>query len=467
MMTTEQTDTRERAELVESLATQRAFLRQTVQGLTDEQSSRCTTASTLCLAGVIKHVSFVELGWAEFMARGPEAIGGMDAAAMQAHTDSFRMLEGETLAGLLDQYDEVARHTEEVVDSLSSLDSSHPLPRGAVVRGGRPVVRSPRPAAHPGRDGTARRPCRHHPGVARRSQDHGLTAAALTCQAVADRTPVIAGIGLSDYPRAPHLDGLGHHAQALQRALADCGLSKEELDGYTGAGMGAEAAPALAEYLGIDHRFIDGTMTGGSSFEFHVQHAAAAIRDGTCDAVAVTYGSNFLTARGRSLGTGGFLGAGQKVFGVAQYEAPYGGTLVGNYAMAARRHMYEFGTTSEQLAEIAVGVREFAGLNPLAMYRDPMTVADVLDSRMIADPLHKLDCCVVSDGGGAVILTTAERARDLRQPPVYVLGAAGGQTHWNIGQMPDFTTTAAATCGPDALGPGGLTGRRHRHFAVV
>jgi acetyl-CoA acetyltransferase len=273
---------------------------------------------------------------------------------------------------------------------------------------------------------------------------------------VADRTPVIAGVGLSDYPQAPHLDGLGHHAQALQRALADCGLPKEELDGYTGAGMGAEAAPALAEYLGVDHRFIDGTMTGGSSFEFHVQHAAAAIRDGTCDAVAVTYGSNFLSARGRSLGTGGFLGAGRKVFGAAQFEAPYGGTLVGNYAMAARRHMYEFGTTSEQLAEIAVGVREYASLNPLAMYRDPITIADVLDSRLIADPLHKLDCCVVSDGGGAIILTTAERAKDLRQPPVYVLGAAGGQTHWNISQMPDFTATAAATCGPDALAQAGI-----------
>jgi acetyl-CoA acetyltransferase len=273
---------------------------------------------------------------------------------------------------------------------------------------------------------------------------------------VADRTPVIAGIGLSDYPKAPHLDGMSHHAQALQRALDDCGLPKQELDGYTGAGMGMEAAPAFAEYLGINHRFIDGTMTGGSSFEFHVQHAAAAIRDGTCDAVAITYGSNFLSARGRSLGTGGFYSGGQKVGGLAQYEAPYGATLVGSYAMAARRHMYEFGTTSEQLAEIAVGVREYAGLNPLAMYRDPITVDDVLASRLVADPLHKLDCCVVSDGGGAVILTTAERARDLRQQPVYVLGAAGAQTHWNISQMPDFTSTAAATCGPDALAQAGV-----------
>jgi acetyl-CoA acetyltransferase len=274
---------------------------------------------------------------------------------------------------------------------------------------------------------------------------------------VSDRTPVIVGVGLSDYPKAPHLDGLGHHAQALQRALADSGLAKGELDGYAGVGMGADQAPTFTEYLGIKHhRYIDGTMTGGSSFEFHIQHAAAAIRQGLCEAVAITYGSNFLSAMGRSLGTGGFLSAGQRVAGTAQYEAPYGNTLVGSYALAARRHMHEFGTTSEQLAAIAVGVREYAGLNPSAMYRDPITVDDVVGSRLIADPLHKLDCCVVSDGGGAIIVTTAERARDLRQPPVYVLGAAGSQTHWNISQMPDFTSTAAASCGPEALAQAGI-----------
>jgi acetyl-CoA acetyltransferase len=118
--------------------------------------------------------------------------------------------------------------------------------------------------------------------------------------------------------------------------------------------------------------------------------------------------------------------------------------------------MHEYGTTSEQLAEIAVGVREFASLNPNAMYRDPITTEDVVGSRLVADPLHKLDCCVISDGGGAVVLTTAERARDLPQPPVYVLGAAGGQTHWNISQMPDFTTTAAARCGAEAFGRAGV-----------
>ncbi len=277
---------------------------------------------------------------------------------------------------------------------------------------------------------------------------------------MSERTPVIAGIGLSDYPRAPDLDSVQHHVLAAQRALADCGLEKSELDGYVnaggGSGMMVDDAVTMAEYLRINHRYIDGTMTGGSSFEFHVQHAAAAIRQGLCDTVLITYGSDYLSRMGRTLGTGGFTRARQRVTGPSQYEAPYGNSLVGAYAMAARRHMHEYGTTPEQLAEVAVGVREFAGLNPKAMYRDPMTVDDVVSSRMIADPLHKLDCCVISDGGGAIVMTTAERARDLRQPPVHVLGAAGGQTHWNISQMPDFTRTAGAECGPEAFAEAGV-----------
>jgi len=244
--------------------------------------------------------------------------------------------------------------------------------------------------------------------------------------------------------------------QALQRALEDSGVAKGDIDGYASVGMEGDQTAVMAEYLGIDHRFIDGTMTGGSSFEFHVQHAAAAIREGLCETVVITYGSDFLSRMGRSLGTRGLTTSSRPVRGPAQFEAPFGPTLVGNYAMAARRHMHEYGTTSEQLASIAVGAREYAQLNPSAMYRDPIDVEDVVGSRLIADPLHKLDCCVVSDGGGALVLTTAERARDLRQPPVFVLGAAGGQTHWNISQMPDFTTTAAQRCGPEALARAGV-----------
>jgi acetyl-CoA acetyltransferase len=270
----------------------------------------------------------------------------------------------------------------------------------------------------------------------------------------ADRTPVICGIGLSDYPRTPHLDSRQHHVLAMQRALRDCGLTKRDVDGYAST---VDRVADMAEYLGIDYTFADSTFVGGSSFELHVQHAAAAIRDGACDTVLVTYGSNLLSSQGRKLGTKAKVAAGEPATGAMQYEAPYGSPLVAAYAMAARRHMHEFGTTAEQLAEIAVGIRELAAENPDAMYRTPLTVDDVLGSRMIADPLHLLDCCAITDGGGAFVMTTAERARDLRQPPVYVLGSSSAQTHWNIGQMPDFTTTAAGRAAARAFAQAGVT----------
>ena len=275
-----------------------------------------------------------------------------------------------------------------------------------------------------------------------------------------DRTPVIAGIALSDYPIAPELDSVQHHALAFQRVLEDSGVAKADIDGYVSAGGGGmmiDDAVTMAEYLGIDHRWIDGTMTGGSSFEFHVQHAAAAIRDGRAETILITYGSDQLSRMGRTLGTGQLRQGSQAVPGPNQFEAPYGNSLVGAYAMVAQRHAHEFGTTPEQLAEIAVGVREYAQLNPLARYRDPMTVDDVVNSRMVADPLHKLDCCVITDGGGAVLLTTEERARDLKQPPVYVLGAGGAQSHWNISQCPDFTTSAGARISADVFAEAGVT----------
>jgi acetyl-CoA acetyltransferase len=158
---------------------------------------------------------------------------------------------------------------------------------------------------------------------------------------------------------------------------------------------------------------------------------------------------------GRNLGTGGF-GRRGAVAGANQFEAPYGNSLVGAYAMVAQRHMHELGTTSEQLAEIAVGVRDYAGLNPNALYRDPISVDDVLGSRMVADPLHKLDCCVISDGGGAILLTTRERARDLRKPSISVLGAGGAQSHWQISEMPDFTTSAGVRAGAEAFAQAGV-----------
>ncbi len=209
----------------------------------------------------------------------------------------------------------------------------------------------------------------------------------------------------------------------------------------------------LCEYVQLFPRYTDSTSIGGSSFEAHLNHAVAAIRAGKCEVALISYASNQLSSRGRMIGTG----ARPATIPEATYESPYGNTLVGAYAMAARRHMHQYGTTSEQLAEIAVVTRRHASLNPLAMYRDLITVQDVLNSRMIADPLHLLDCCVVSDGGGAILVTTEERARDLKQPPIFVLGSSESHTHAQISQMPDLTVTAAAITAPRAFAEAGIT----------
>jgi acetyl-CoA acetyltransferase len=263
----------------------------------------------------------------------------------------------------------------------------------------------------------------------------------------------IVGIAESDYGRVPNMTELQLHAQALQRALEDSGLRKSEIDGvFSSSDALIEPTVMLCEYLQIFPRYTDTTSIGGASFEAHLNHAVAALRTGKCEVALITYASTELSSRGRALGTGEWSTA----IPEATYEAPYGNTLVGAYAMAARRHMHQYGTTSEQLAEIAVVTRRHASLNPLAMYRKPITVQDVLDSRMIADPLHLLDCCVVSDGGGAVLVTTEERARDLKQMPIYVLGSSESHTHTHISQMPDLTVTAAAVTGPRAFAEAGV-----------
>jgi acetyl-CoA acetyltransferase len=263
----------------------------------------------------------------------------------------------------------------------------------------------------------------------------------------------IVGIAESDSGRVPNMTELQLHAQALQRALEDSGLRKSEIDGlFSSSDTLIEPTVTLGEYVQVFPRYTDTTSIGGASFEAHLNHAVAALRTGKCEVALIIYASTELSSRGRTLGTGEW----STTVPEATYEAPYGNTLVGAYAMAARRHMHQYGTTSEQLAEIAVVTRQHAGLNPLAMYRKPITVQDVLDSRMIADPLHLLDCCVVSDGGGAVLVTTEERARDLKQMPVFVLGSSESHTHTHISQMPDLTVTAAAVTGPRAFAEAGV-----------
>jgi acetyl-CoA acetyltransferase len=277
---------------------------------------------------------------------------------------------------------------------------------------------------------------------------------------MSDRTPTIVGAALSDYPVAPHLTCRGHHVQALTRALDDAGLELSDIDGFMSSSIDLEQPIALAEYLRIDHKILGAVGVGGAIFEWMVHQASAHLRAGHCETIVLTYGSDLLSRTGRALGTGGLFGpkAGEVVTSAEQFELPYGSNIVAAYALAATRHMHEFGSTPEQLAEIAVTCRHHAALNPHAQYRDPITVADVLKSRMIADPLHKLDCCVISDGGGAIIMTTAERARDLKSKPVFILGTAGTQTHHaNMGEMPDFTRPGAASAGPRAMAEAGIT----------
>ncbi len=281
------------------------------------------------------------------------------------------------------------------------------------------------------------------------------------------RNVCVVGVGLSDGPVTPNLTATMLEAQSFKRALDDSGLAKSDIQGLASAGYGGMHEVALAEYLGIRPTWMESTSVGGSSFEFHTMHAYRAIQNGDVDTVAIVYGNNQLSASGRTLGTGGGGGrSGMQMPLPMAYEFPTGLTLVGAYAMAAQRHMYEYGTKPEQLASIAVQTREHAMRNPRAMYRDPITVDDVLGSKLVADPLHKLDCCVISDGGCALILTTEGRARDLPHRPVYVRGAAGGSTHHSINAMTDMTRTAAAISGPKAFAEAGITPQDVDMFAM-
>jgi len=236
-------------------------------------------------------------------------------------------------------------------------------------------------------------------------------------------------------------------------ALDDAGLTLADVDGV----CHAESAVALAEYLGVHPVFTESTMTGGSSYEVHVEHAAAAIAAGVCDVVVSVYASTPRSDRARRRPAGGRRGmAGPNP--MLEWDMPYGlRTPMGPYALAAARHMHEYGTTSEQLAQIAVSTREWAALNPRARYREPLTVADVLDSPLQVSPLHLLDCCLVTDGAGAFVMTSAERARSLRTAPVYVLGAATCTDHMGINQMPDLTVTPGTVSGARAFAMAGLS----------
>lgn len=244
-------------------------------------------------------------------------------------------------------------------------------------------------------------------------------------------------------------------ARVIRAALADAGLTLRDVDGLcTCTGGTLMHSVELAEYLGITPRFTDATQTGGASYGLYVEHAAAAIATGLAETVVIVYAATPRAARKR----------GEKGLGVfatperLEWETPFGVMLpISAYALAANRHMAQFGTTPEQLAQIAVDTRTWAARNPRAHLRDPITVEDVLGSGYLAEPMHKLECCLVTDGAGAIVVTSAERARSLAKPPVYVLGAASAASHAMISQMPDLTVTPGAISGPAAFHTAGLT----------
>ena len=258
----------------------------------------------------------------------------------------------------------------------------------------------------------------------------------------------IVGASLGGVPMAPGRSALEILGEAVHGALADAGLKLSDVDGlFTGSSYHFLAGLSVAEYLGIHPKFCEATMVGGSSYVSHLLTAAMALHTGQCEVALICYGSN----------QGSGFGKLKSMAETPLYEAPYEPRYpISSYALAAARHMHQYGTTREDLAHIAVAARQWAQLNPLAHARDPLSIEQVLASRLVSDPLSVLDCCLVTDGGGALVLVRSERARDFPKPPVYVLGAAAATWHRQIGSMPDLTVTAAAESGPRAFAMAGL-----------
>lgn len=259
----------------------------------------------------------------------------------------------------------------------------------------------------------------------------------------------IVGVAESDeIGKLPDKPAIMLHAEAARSALAEAGLTKDDVDGLFTAGV---STLELGEYLGIEPKVTDNTAVGGSSFVIHIAHAAAAIATGRCEVALVTHGES-----GRSrVGMTPYPSSPQQLRG--QFEAPYGMPQpVGAYALACSRHMHEYGTTKEQLAEIAVATRKWAMLNPKAMMQDPITIEDVLNSRPIAWPFNLLDCCLVTDAGGAYVMTSTERAKSLKQTPAIVMGVGESHDHSMISQMPSYTSFAARNSGRTAMEMAGV-----------
>jgi acetyl-CoA acetyltransferase len=241
-------------------------------------------------------------------------------------------------------------------------------------------------------------------------------------------------------------------AQGTQRALQDAGLNLADVDGlFCATTQSRMSGLALAEYLGLPDAYIDSTSTGGSSFVTDLAKAQMAIEAGVCQVAVIAYGSTQRSGGGRKVASAPEVNL---------YETPFKPfNPPSAYAMAAARHMHEFGTTREQLAQVAVAARQWALLNPQAWEKKPLTVEEVLNARMVCKPLTIRDCCLVTDGGGAIVVTSAARARSLKRPPVYLLGSGHSTTHHSISNMPSLVETGARRSGELAFASAGLTPR--------
>ena len=272
-------------------------------------------------------------------------------------------------------------------------------------------------------------------------------------------------VGIHEHPlrKDPDVSAIQIKASSVKAALDDAGLKWRDVDAVydTGEGEGGSGT-GISAYLGFSPRVIDTTAVGGSSFEFQAAHALRDVAAGKCQVAVLSYGSTSASVR-LPIGTGGATGLGAPNW-QGNMEDPYGATLIANYALVARRHMYEYGTTPEQLAEISVVTRYHATRNPEAVQAmtdlafqgtGEISVEDVVDSRMIADPLRLLECCMVSDGGGAVVIAAPAVARDTRKPPVWIIGSGEATKYRTNGG--DITTSAGAQSAPIAFGEAGVT----------
>lgn len=256
-----------------------------------------------------------------------------------------------------------------------------------------------------------------------------------------------------DLGRASGQSNLQLAAQAIKNALRDAGLSLSDVDGLFTCGFGWAPTLAVGEFVGLQPRYMDSTSVGGCSFIIDLEHASAAIRQGLCDVALIVHGEHGYSRRN-------FNDDGDAIFPFypnGQFVQPFGISIpIGEYAMLASRHMAQYGTTGEQLAEIAVATRKWAKLNPKALMKQDLTIDEIMSSPYICYPLHRADICLVTDAAGAVIVARADRVKSARKSPVWILGTGEASSHHDILGMPDYTTTPVKQAGERAFGRAGI-----------